>query len=89
MSEINFLEGIKMDFQFLDSLIPPVNPELGRNLKQLLMDLWKVDSCLKSNKEDEMTVEEGIPHHLPLKLCILGRKYAGKRTVAKQIQELY
>jgi hypothetical protein len=26
---------------------------------------------------------EGIPHYLPLKLALLGKCYAGKKTVAK------
>lgn len=40
IKDVNFLEGINMNFNFLDSLIPPSNPELGRNFKQLLMNLW-------------------------------------------------
>ncbi|CDW87464.1 mitogen-activated protein kinase organizer [Stylonychia lemnae] len=82
------LNSFDFDFKFLDSLIPPHNPELGRNLKQILSSLWQTE---QPDNLEESKLEEtiGIPHHLPLKLCILGKKYGGKRTVAKQIQELY
>ena len=32
INEINALEGLDFNFEFLESLIPPSNPELGRNL---------------------------------------------------------
>jgi hypothetical protein len=43
------------------------------------LNLWKED------KTDvvETVQEAGIPHHLTLKLCLLGKACAGKRTIAK------
>ena len=35
------------------------------------------------------TQELALPHHLALKVCLLGRACAGKRTLAKQIAESY
>ena len=32
INDISALEGLNFNFEFLDSLIPPSNPELGRNL---------------------------------------------------------
>ena len=56
-------------------------------MSDILMNLWKED---KTDKSMRIPIkEEGIPNYLPLKLCLLGRKFAGKRTVAKQIQDLY
>jgi len=46
-------------------------------------------SLLKEQNEESKTAEStyatGIPHHLTLKLVLLGRACAGKRTIAKQI----
>jgi hypothetical protein len=33
INDINLLEGLNFNFEFLESLIPPSNPELGRNLQ--------------------------------------------------------
>jgi hypothetical protein len=49
-------------------------------------------SLLKEQSEESKTAETiayatGIPHHLTLKLVLLGRACAGKRTVAKYIAE--
>ena len=42
------------------------------------------------NEENyEEKVEIKVPSDLPLKLAILGRAFAGKNTVAKQLQEKY
>lgn len=73
-----------MDFEFLNSLIPPGNPELGRTLQHLLMNIWKEETVSDKGLFEALgKKDEAIPHYLPLKLCILGGKYSGKRTIAK------
>lgn len=67
----------------IECLIPRQNPALGRMLHSLL----KGES--EETKTPETTYATGIPHHLTLKLVLLGRACAGKRTIAKQIQDQY
>jgi hypothetical protein len=68
----------------MNSLTPIQNPELGRSLNYLLSDLWKDD---KTSIAEELKLEEGIPHYLTLKLCMLGYPYSGKRTVSKALSD--
>lgn len=35
----------------------------------------------------EAQKSDNLPWHLPLKLSIIGRSFAGKRTIAKQLNE--
>ncbi len=88
INDLNLLEGLNINFEFLESLIPSSNPELGRSLQQLLLGLFTEERTEKSFKIGAQK-DEGIPHHLPIKLCLLGRRYAGKRTIAKFIQEYF
>lgn len=81
IQNIGLHEGLQIDFQFLDSLIPSSNPDLGRNLQSLLLNIWKEDLTEKG----ETPYYQGIPHHLTLKLCLLGKASAGKRTIAKSL----
>ena len=71
-----------LDSSVLEQPVPPPNPNLGAHLLKYL------------NKENASSTSkslhaEGVPSYLNLKLCILGRSCAGKRTLAKQLQELY
>ena len=86
INQINALEGLNLNFEFLESLIPPSNPELGRNLQQLLLNLWNEDKTDKDYPIHSQK-DEGIPHYLPVKLCLLGKRFAGKRTIAKLISD--
>lgn len=72
---------IGVDHSVIECLIPRQNPALGRMLHSLL----KGES--EETKTPETTYATGIPHHLTLKLVLLGRACAGKRTIAKQIQD--
>ena len=46
------------------------------------------DSQTGSLVANKQTID-GIPSDLTLKLSILGRTFAGKKTIAKQLQEMY
>ncbi len=46
MKMISFNEDLNIDFQFLDSLIPPSNPDLGRSMHEILANLWKEDKTV-------------------------------------------
>ena len=93
MSDLIRVESLSLDFQFLDSLIPPSNPLLGRTLNQLL----RLFSGLDNGEESKTTPaghgaygsleceKDNVPQYMPLKLCLLGKKFGGKRTLAKQI----
>lgn len=50
-----------------------------------------VDDLVDATQEDldSSTREVPVPTDLPLKLSILGRAFAGKKTIAKQLQEKY
>lgn len=65
-------------------MTPLGNPELGRSLQQLLSNIWKEETMTEKGVLEALgKKEEGIPHYLPLKLCILGGRFSGKRTIAK------
>jgi hypothetical protein len=66
-----------VDSTVIESLIPRQNPTLGRMLHTLLKE------PSEESKTTEPVYATGIPHHLTLKLVLLGRACAGKRTVAK------
>lgn len=85
LKSMSMTEGINLDFSFLESLIPWANPELGRSLQSLLLNIFKED---RIDKEESLKVES-IPHYLPVKMCLLGKSMSGKRTIAKQIQDQY
>jgi hypothetical protein len=81
MSSLATAESIQLDFKFLDSITPSLNPDLGSNFQSLLMNLWKED---KTDIVETVKID-GIPNYLPIKLSILGKACAGKRTIAKQL----
>ena len=70
--------ALGIDISVLKSLIPRQNPNLGRILQQLLKS-----EGVEESKSSEHAYATGIPHHLTLKLVLLGRACAGKRTIAK------
>lgn len=76
------MEGLNLNFQFLDSLIPQSNPILGYSVKSLLSDLFN-QSMTEEEKPNKIEQIKNLPDHMALKLCILGNKYGGKRTLAK------
>jgi asparagine synthetase B (glutamine-hydrolysing) len=67
-----------VDSSVIESLIPRQNPTLGRMLHSLLKEQSE-----ESKTAETIAYATGIPHHLTLKLVLLGRACAGKRTVAK------
>ena len=71
----------EMGYEFLDSLLPVVNPYLSSMVQDLYF-LPKEE--LKTQVEDQ-----DFPHHLPIKVCLLGRAFAGKRTSARKLVETY
>ena len=69
---------------------------IGHTLNKLLrllsgeqIDLGLGESSTASPYPDVECEKDNIPQYMPLKLCLLGKKYGGKRTIAKQIQEQF
>lgn len=55
---------------------------LGYSVKSLLSDLFN-QSMTEEEKPNKIEQIKNLPDHMALKLCILGNKYGGKRTLAK------
>jgi len=81
------IEKFGLNYQLLDSILPPMNIELGR-LVSNIMRLPSSDSSIDSaGKEENKRKGKDYPDFVPLKLCFLGRIFSGKRTAAQKLKE--
>ncbi len=44
---------------------------------------------LNYEARQEPSLPENVPHHLPIKICVVGRDFAGKETQAHEIARRY
>lgn len=75
--------------QFLSQGVDQIaeNPQLGRMIDALYQN-WAARTGGGAEIKEEIQGEEdlrGLPTDLPLKLAILGRAFAGKKTIATQL----
>ena len=75
------LKKLDINSQIFKHKHSPANPDIGTMISQFM------NSDVKEEKKEDLAI--GLPHYLTLKLCLLGRSCAGKRTISKQIQDLY